>query len=1156
MPASDDALPSAIAGVSWHRRRWVRALAGVALLAGVWTVGVGYWLPGVLQPRIESAATDALGEPVRLKALSLSPWTLTARVEGLTVGAPDQPLLRVRQLEAQVSLASVWHLAPVLRRVQVVQPEVWLSRLDAQRFNISPMLAHLRARADAAPADEQGAPARFALFNISVAQGAVRYDDRVLGQSHVVDQIALGVPFLSSLPSQVDVAVQPLLKARINGSPLAITGTTRPFQDGQRAELQVRWRDVDVAEWLQHAQPLLPRPWTLTPRSGTLSTDLTVVFEQPPQAEVPRLVVQGGVTVEGLDLSLPTVPGVALAGRALGPVALGWQRLRLEGLHLQPLLRQGSVGRVVLDGAQVAAGTRDGVRWPVVQDVSVTVDGLDTADAAPPAQWRVKAKDDGGSQWQAQGAWQLARAQGQMSLSLQDGAVAPWWAALVPSARGQAGMPVSPQAGRLGLSAKVALSARPALSWQLSEGQLSLDGLQARVLSLVPGRPPGLADTMGWRALRLEGIEARSDGTVPRWSVAQLDLQGAQLRWQDTRHTPAARWQLSDAQLTVQGLSDDLKQVLQVQLDTRAQGAGRVRFKGSVQPQPLTVQGQVGVQSLELRVLQPYLAPYLNVTLAGAQAQLDGRLDLRWRPGRDRSADAQALSLRYRGGMGLDRLHLLDQVNDADVLRWRRLALRGTEVRWQDGALVADLGRIALEDFYGRVIVQRDGRLNLSQLVKRADAPAGETASLTSTDAPASPPPPTPAPATPATPATDTAPETAQDPGPDLRWRGITVQGGQVDFTDLYIQPNYSARLTRLAGTVSAVAARQPEPAELHLQGQVDDAAPLLIKGRLHPLGPRLYTDIEGSAKGVELTRLTPYAARYAGYAIERGTLSVDVRYKVQEGRLEASNRLFLDQLTFGEPSGDPQATRLPVLLAVALLKNRQGEIDINLPISGSLDDPQFSVGGILWRVVVNLVTKAITAPFALLMGSDGDAAGEVRFAPGSTTLTAAARQQLDALATKLLDRPALKLDAVGQADPALDVPGLREAHVQRLMRQAKAKALDVPVEEVQVAAQEADRWLAAAYRAADIKKPRNLIGVPVSLPPSAQKALLAAAAPVDAAALKTLADRRADGVKAYLIERIPAERVRLGASPVPQAAGEATNASAQDVKGVSLSLQ
>jgi len=358
------------------------------------------------------------------------------------------------------------------------------------------------------------------------------------------------------------------------------------------------------------------------------------------------------------------------------------------------------------------------------------------------------------------------------------------------------------------------------------------------------------------------------------------------------------------------------------------------------------------------------------------------------------------------------------------VLRWKRLALRDTDLRWMNGAVQADLGRIALQDFYGRVIVQPDGRLNLAQLVRRAgetDASASLTTPQDGTAAAAATPPPS-APSAPAQP---------PQPGPDLRWRSITVAGGQVDFTDLFIRPNYSARLTQLAGTVSAVAARQPEPADVQLAGKVDDAAPLTIQGRLHPLGPQLYTDLAGSAKGVELTRLTPYAARYAGYAIERGTLSVDVRYKVEGGQLQASNRVFLDQLTFGDPSGHPEATRLPVRLAVALLKNSRGEIDINLPISGSLDDPQFSVGGILWRVVVNLVTKAVTAPFALLMGGDSNDAGQVMFEPGRAELSEAARQQLDALGAKLLDRPSLKLDAVGQAQLSVDVAGLREAHVQ-----------------------------------------------------------------------------------------------------------------------------
>lgn len=1135
-------------------RRWRVPVALAAALAAAWTWGVGQALPSWLKPRIEAAATEALGAPVQLGGLEIQPWRLIARVQGLRVGPADQPLLKVRQAEAQVSLASLWHRAPVLSRLEMDQPEVSLVRLDAQRFNISPLLTHWRARAAAVPAEEGAEPARFAVFNIRLTGGVLRYDDQVLKQQHVVDGLTLGVPFVSSLPSQIDVAVQPLLKARINGSPLEISGTTLPFQSGHRSEITLNWREVDVAQWLRHAQPLLPAPWSISPRAGSLATELTVVFEQLPEAEQPRLLVQGGAVLSGLDLDVTGLPVVPVAGQTLGPVGLGWQTLRLEGLQWQPLQQQFSLARVRLEGGRLALSARSGrgargggdaapVAWPRLQAIQGQAQALSSQPGAAPATWQLSLADEAGSRVQAQGRWQLAQGQGELRWDVSEGAVPAWWQALALTTT----VPVAPQEGRLSTQGTLALSTQPALAWRLTDGQAALEGVR---VALQPALPAGPGDELAWQTLRLMGIEARS-GTAPtddlQWAVADVTLAQARGRWQDTQQRPAARWQFDEAQVRVQGLSQDLGQELTVNLQTRAQGAGRLSYEGRVRPQPLQVQGQVGVQSLALRVLQPYLAPHLNVTLESALAQAQGRLNLSWRPRPGLADPAQAWTVRYQGQLGLDRLHLIDQVNQADVLRWKRLALRDTDLRWMNGAVQADLGRIALQDFYGRVIVQPDGRLNLAQLVRRAgeaDAPASLTTPQDGATAAAAPPPP---------PAAPSAPAEAPQPGPDLRWRSITVAGGQVDFTDLFIRPNYSARLTQLAGTVSAVAARQPEPADVQLAGKVDDAAPLTIQGRLHPLGPQLYTDLAGSAKGVELTRLTPYAARYAGYAIERGTLSVDVRYKVEGGQLQASNRVFLDQLTFGDPSGHPEATRLPVRLAVALLKNSRGEIDINLPISGSLDDPQFSVGGILWRVVVNLVTKAVTAPFALLMGSDSNDAGQVMFEPGRATLSEAARQQLDALGAKLLDRPSLKLDAVGQAQGAVDEAGLREAHVQGLMRQAKAKALNLPLEGVQVPPNETERWLAAAYSAADIKKPRNLVGLPKTVPPAEQRALLAAAAPADAAALKALADRRADVVKAYLIERLPADRVRLAASKVLPAA---ETAAPGGLAGVLLSLQ
>ena len=620
-----------------------------------------------------------------------------------------------------------------------------------------------------------------------------------------------------------------------------------------------------------------------------------------------------------------------------------------------------------------------------------------------------------------------------------------------------------------------------------------------------------------------------TSASAPRIQVGELHCKACKVLVDDQTVSPAARLSLHQAELGLKNLSSDSSQVMGFDLSGLGQSNGRLKLSGEVRVQPLMVRSQLAIANLDLRGVQPYVAPYLNVALVSAKASMSGKLDVAAAPGQGAGQDPQALNARYQGRVALSDLRTQDSVNQADFLRWRSLALDGLDVNWKAGAVSADLGRIALDDFYGRLIINPNGKLNLTELVKQ-DATAGAK-SLTTPQA-ASQPASVVASAAPASAASAVAPSPALA-GLNLRWQAIKLSRGRVDFTDNFIKPNYSARLTQVEGDISAVAASKPEPATVRISGNVDDSAPLLITGQLHPLGPRLYTDIQGSAKGIELTRLTPYAGRYAGYAIEKGTLSVTVHYKVDNGKLEAQNQIFLDQLTFGDKVDSPDATSLPVQFAVSLLKNNRGEIDVSLPVSGSLDDPEFSVGGIVWRVIVNLVTKAVTAPFSLLMGGGQDELGFVPFEPGDDDLSDSARQRLDTLVTKLGDRPEVRLEATGRADPALDDEGLRQRHVMRLMRQAKAKATDQPYGSVSIAPEERGQWLAAAYKAADIKKPRNLVGLAKTLPPADMEALLKASAAVDPAALLTLANRRGDRVKAYLVTRLSPERVLLTASKV-----------------------
>ncbi|HEX5358256.1 MAG TPA: DUF748 domain-containing protein [Aquabacterium sp.] len=1212
--SAEQATPSSGQGAWSH---WRRPLAIVAALAVLWTVLVGMWLPGWLRPRIEQAAAQALGTPVSLQALQISPWRGEVVLDGLAVGPTAAPMLRIQRAQAQISLESIWRLAPVLRRVRIDKPDVWIERQSADRFNFSAVLDKLTAPSVQPQKDEE--PAHFAVFNIELNDGLVRYSDRVLNQEHRIDQLRIGVPFVSNLPSFVNVDVKPQLSARVDGSALSIVGDTLPFTEGMRSAVHLKWDGVDVPHWVKVAQPFVPQPWSMSAADGRLDADLTLKFEERKPPAVPKLSIEGGLKLSKLALSLPHAP-------VLGQVDAGWQTLDIQGLDAQPLERQVKLGAVLLDGvhwrsrplagnkgesrpevtpsSQAASsstapaapwawqigqlqfnlarldahtqGTQSSQAWPVIDLLRLKVEGLSSQTKAAPATWQLNLHDEHDASLLAQGHVHAARQMVDMQFNLSKAQISPWLAPLADSLK----LPLRVEQGQLAVQAQLQARLKAASALEPAEARLVAGHVVISQLR-APASQKGIADKVLLDELSLDGIQVQLDlgegaalrivsadkltlnkldaavtrgprgewlgmapssaqpaskpaerasdkrgqtAPLPQFTLKELYCRACQFAFKDQGVSPAAAFELHQTDLHLADLSQDLSRPIALDLDTLAQGKGRVRIKGTVKPQPVQVDARVNVASLDLRAIQPYIDPMVNITLAGAKAQMDGQFKLQMPPN-------SGMQVRYKGRVGLTDVRVLDRVNDADFLSWQALTLDGADVALDGEAVDANLGRIAFKDFYGRLIINPSGQLNVAGIMRHEAG--GEARSLTTPEPAASSPSTRPVAAVTLPAASAPAATAGNKPTPKLRWQQIQLSKGRVDFTDNFIKPNYSARLTQIEGDVSAVSSTKPEPATVKIAGAVDDAAPLLITGQLHPLGPKLYTDIQATAKGIELTRMTPYAARYAGYAIDKGTLSVNVHYKVDGGKLDASNQIFLDQLTFGEKTDSPDAVKLPVLFAVSLLKNSKGEIDINLPISGSLDDPQFSVGGIIWRVLVNLITKAVTAPFALLSGGGSEELGYVPFEPGQGELSDSARRRLDSLAAKLADRPALKLAATGRADPVADTEGLRQAHVDKLMRAAKAKATGQSLAEVQVNAQEHSTWLAAAYKAADIKKPRNLIGIAKALPDAEMEALLKAAAPVNAEALRALANQRGDQVKAYLAHKLPPERVLLTASRV-----------------------
>lgn len=318
----------------------------------------------------------------------------------------------------------------------------------------------------------------------------------------------------------------------------------------------------------------------------------------------------------------------------------------------------------------------------------------------------------------------------------------------------------------------------------------------------------------------------------------------------------------------------------------------------------------------------------------------------------------------------------------------------------------------------------------------------------------------------------------------------------------------------------------------------------------MNPLKKNLFLNIKASVKEMELAPLNAYSGKYIGYGIEKGKLSFEVAYHLEDRKLEAQNRLILDQLTLGDKIDSPTATTLPVKLALTLLSDSNGVIDINLPIGGSLDDPQFSVGGIIIKVIVNLIAKAATSPFALLgsMFGGGEELSWLAFDPGYSTLQADSETKLNTLAKALNDRPALKLDITGHYDAATDLDGMRRARINHKIRSLKLKQLvskgeSADINTVTIKADEYPTLLAKVYKNEDFSKPRNLLGLQKDLPVEEMEKLMMQNIKVSDSDLLTLGNQRAQAAKDWLVKNgaVPAERIFILAAKPADDSSKAT---------------
>ena len=1109
---------------------------GLRALIVFFVIGVlGFF---VLPPFVKSVVLEHLGKSlhrsVSVRSVSINPYALSVTLDDVAIQEREgsDTFASFDSLYLNIEFSSLFRGGLVLGEIRLLNPKVRIVRLSDNRYNFSDLVDEFSAK----PASSDQLTS-FSLNNIQIAGGIIEFDDRPVDKKHVINSINLTLPFVSSMAYATETFVEPSFSAHINGGVLAIKGKSKPFADTLESEVAFDLGDLQLTKFVDYSPVKLP----IKMLSGALDTHLKLVFRQE-KNKPSTLILSGSSTIKSLNVT-DTSDAPLISFKQLD-LAIGSADL---------LNRKFVIERVSLDSPEINARvSRQGrLNWTEFFSQELATAKQTAQSSVQPA----PAADSAPLEW-----------------SLGDVKVTAGALRWLDESNNKP-VKASIEAIELGLSNLDSKGKQPArfdAAWRviaeewlkvnavtIKGGQIDLskreiligDALAQGVRGLVRRKADGRIEWLEPPALKAIGASQKANSTPWKITLAKYVGDDIGVRFEDQTFSPAATQSIDAFSFEAENLSTDPAQTAKLKARLKLNQKGEISIDGTVKPLALAADLNLDIKTVEFLPLQPYFSEKLNVAVTRGQLTLKGNVQVH-RSEKAKFGGGEGISGGFTGQATVGDFYAVDKLNSADFLRWKSFYFSKVDVRLNPDSIT--IGEVALSDFFARVIVNSEGKLNLMQIVRKDEAapvvmvPSTSAASESvSAQEPAE-----------GASSIPIVPVVAESkPVMPIQIGKITLQGGNVRFSDNFIKPNYTANLKQVGGRITGLSSEAGSVASLELRGSYDNVAPLNITAKINPLSAKPYLDLQAEMKGIELTSFSSYSGKYAGYAIEKGKLSLFVNYKIENSQLEAENRVFLDQLTFGDPVESAEATTLPVTLAISLLKNRNGEIDLNLPISGSLNDPQFSIGGLVVKVIVNLFVKAVTSPFALLgsMFGSGEELSNVEFDFGLAAITPVAETRLGNLAKALIDRPALKLELTGRIDPENDREGLKKARINRKVRALKREDLTKKgiesgsAEMIVVSAQEYPALLERVYRAEKFPKPRNVIGIVKSLPVEEMEKLILTHSVVDDDDLRQLGERRAKAVLNWLVEHeVPAERVFL----LPSKVGETETKAPSDIQG------
>lgn len=1155
--------------------------------------------PSIVKQVAIKNLSEALGRPVSVEEITLNPLELSATIRGFRIGEPtgDQAFVSFKELYVNLESSSIVRRGPVVREFKLVSPSARIERTADNIYNFSDLIAPDRSKErDAEPSE----PLHFSINNIQITGGRVELLDVPKKARHEVQDINISLPFISNLESQVESFIQPHFSAVVNGSPVMVKGRSKPFVDTIETSMDIDMLGIDIPEYIKYS-PVEP---PLTIRSGKLGINCQVSFLQK-NGDRPRISVTGLITLR--DLIAETKDGspltalpfinvrissasvferifrlseISVAGPTLNVVRNRDGRFNLSSIV--PSRDDGVNTETPDSDASASDGTSskaDGPAFPVTLSVdtinlsNASIRYLDSTFPTPyqtsvtPINLTVRnfsterdrvgsfefsATKDEDEFIGAQGSLSLDPVVSEGKFAVTDIALA----RLLPIYSSLAAFIVDQ--GKFGIKGGYSyVKERDEEPATVSGIEVRLDGLKLRApdeklpfLSIDHFAILNASANPGPRTVMLGEVQTSGgalditrlkDGsisimrliasshvkktgkTLPPAPASQLQknpwlvdmglLNLSRYSVSLTDMTPPAepfRLSVREIAFTLKNFSTDPKRPANLSFSALIPKRGSVSVNGTIAIDPVRVNLSARVRDLGVWLVEPYMRDKFNIIISDGYLDAAGKIRF----------NAKTGETEIRGNAAIKKLLTLDSEQYEEVLGWQNLTLKDILATRKPDAV--EIGSIELDGLNAAIWVSADKSTNISRLLK---AKSGKTPATTG----------------------QTAPQPVQTNGQQsIKIGDIILKDGSIRISDRSVSVPYSSALEKIEGKITGISSIAKEPAGISLKGIWDGHAPLDISGTLRPFKENTSADISLKFDNMDLSTLTPYSGTFAGLVISKGKLFIDTTTKIDGTALSSSNKLTIDQFEFGDNVESDRAMKLPFKLAVALLKNRKGEISLDLPVSGHTDDPDFSYGGIIIDIIVNLVAKAATSPFSLIASAFGsEELSNIAFEAGSYAIPPSGIKKIASMAEALYDRPALKIEVRGYAGGEADEVGLRNYIFNRKLRIAKHRELvdrgtrDITVDSVAVAPEEMPKYLALAYKAESFKKQRNILGFAKTLPDAEMEKLIRDNIVITNEDLRDLASRRAREVIAALTAtgKVEPERIFLieGESNAPK---------------------